>query len=107
MLQFRTVSNVADQDGVNLGNGGDRDSDGNTSFVDFFVEDLDFERWIAAEDSSWGNLESLNESQCVDFSFEVASEGQKNVNILAWNTSAQWACIYLVVSGFKVVHIFG
>ena len=44
MLQFRTVSNVADQDGVNLGNGGDRDSDGNTSFVDFFVEDLDFER---------------------------------------------------------------
>lgn len=92
---------------MNLGNGCNRDSDGNTSFVNFFIDDLDFERWIAAKNSSWRNLESLNESQGVDLTFKVASEGQKNVNIFAWNASTQWTCVYLVVSGFKVVHIFG
>lgn len=107
VLKFRTVSNVADQDSVNLGDGGYGDGDSNTGFVDFFIDDLDFEGGVATEDSGWGNLESLNESEGVDWAFEVASEGQKDVNVFAWNASAQWASVYLVVSGFEVVHIFG
>lgn len=51
VLEFAAVSDVADQNGLNLGDGCNRNCNSNASFIDFLVDDLDFERRVAGQDS--------------------------------------------------------
>ena len=91
---------------MNLSNGSNRNSNSDTSFVDFLVDDLNFEGRVAAEDFGGWDLKTLDKSKGVYGSLEVGSEGKKNVDIFTWDTSAQWSWVYLIISGFDVVHIF-
>jgi hypothetical protein len=61
VAEFAAVSNVTDEQWVNLSDGCDRDSDGDSGFIDFFVDDLDFKRWVAAADLAWTDFKSLEE----------------------------------------------
>ena len=66
---------------MDLSNSSNRDGNSDTSFVDFLVDDLDFEGRVAAEDFGRGDFKSLDESKGVDGSLEVGSEGEEDVNI--------------------------
>jgi hypothetical protein len=47
----------------------------------------------------------LDEGHGIDGALEIGSEGEQDMNVLAWDTSAQRSSVDLVVSGFDIVHI--
>ncbi len=71
VLEFTSITYVTDQNGVDLGDRCNRDCDCNTSFIDFLVDDLDFEGRVAAKNLSRRYFKSLNECHGVDRSLEV------------------------------------
>ncbi len=83
VLEFTAVSDVTDQDSVDLSDSCNRNSNSDTGFVDFLVDDLDFEGRIAAEDFSRRDFESLDEGHGIDGALEIGSEGEQDMNVLA------------------------
>jgi hypothetical protein len=68
--------NITDEEGLDLSGSSHGNSDSDSGYVDFSVDDLNFEGGIASEDSVRCDLESVKEGGGLNGALKVGSEGQ-------------------------------
>lgn len=75
ITELASVTNVTDEDRLDLSHCCDSDTDGNTGWVNLSVDDLNLKRWVAAENFVRSYFKSVQEGQGLNGSLEVSSEG--------------------------------
>ena len=68
--------NITDEEGLDLSSSSHGNSDTDSGYVDFSVDDLNLEGGIASEDSVRCDLESVKEGGGLNGALKVGSEGQ-------------------------------